>query len=99
MSLLSLLAGCATTSAARKDDGVIQRILNAAGLPDDFNGPAHLEENGAYLTIVIDASGLHRNAAGQWAWTWLDYDRRLTIPYAPGLTWKHGGKLRFGLRP
>lgn len=98
MSLLSFLfTGCASRpSGQAAEAGLVHTLLDRL-LPHDFRGPAHLEERGQYVTIVIDAGDLHRDAAtGRWSWAWLDYQRTLNIPLFAGLPYKQEGKVRMG---
>lgn len=98
MTLISTFLGCVSRPAkpSAPDMGLIQRVLNRAGLPSDFRGPATIEERGQYLVIVITAGDLHRNDAGEWTWSSLEYQRTLNIPLFAGVPYKHEGKVRLG---
>lgn len=94
----AFLCGCATARVPGKVDGsVIDRVCDKF-LPPDFHGPAHLEERGQYVTLVIDAGGLRRNADGRWTWDWLEYQRTVSVPLFSGVPYKQEGRVRLGAR-
>lgn len=99
MSLLATilgLFGCASAPAGGKPTLVIQPLLDKI-VPADFSGDGKFEERGSYVTLIVEAVGLHKNEAGQWTWKALTYQRVLTVPMAPGVSYKQEGK--FSLTP
>lgn len=98
MSLISTLLGCMSRPATSgaQSPGFLQGVIDRAGLPSDFRGPASIEERGQYLSIVITAGDLRRNDKNEWTWAWLEYQRTLNIPLFAGVPYKHEGKVRLG---
>lgn len=102
MLLLSLIAiaafltGCATaTRGTQSDATLIQSVLDKL-LPADFNGPIELSHANQYFDLTIRGADVHKNAGGQWTWTWLEYERNSHFPIFSGVQWSSSGKVRLG---
>lgn len=81
-------AGCATiTKNVTADVALVRDSFNSL-LPPDFSGPIELHRSDMYVTFDLKASGVKKNAAGQWTWTWVNYHRTASVPWFAGLTWK-----------
>lgn len=89
------IAGCSTTPAAKGTAPIVQPLLDKL-LPSDFRGPAHLEDRGMYVTVVLDAGDVHRRRDGVWTWSWLTYQQIVTFPLAPGMHYANTGIIRLG---
>lgn len=88
--LLLLLSACGTMPSGG-GPALAQRILDEfvpADFVGDFDGGELIP---IYLNVTLKAGNLHKNAAGAWTFTWLEYDRA-----GPFLTSSH---LHLGKRP